>query len=180
MSHMLDSHYLFGLSPAILKHRIFSFSVSSSSLQLSLKTLVYRSPWSYLHSLFYESPHSRDLHVLAPRLVRRINTIFCTPRPFDRPSVATEIAWYPESISLFRGLSVFFDRSPRVVQGGVINPPFSPVIPRSLDFFEPPYHFSNLRHAVFHFERALHHPVAGNDIIGLAMALWRTIGWFLG
>ena len=41
MSHMLDSHYLFGLSPAILKHRIFSFSVSSPSLQSSVKTFVH-------------------------------------------------------------------------------------------------------------------------------------------
>jgi hypothetical protein len=95
MSHMLDSHYLFGLSPAILKHRSLSLLLLLS--QLSVKTLVFCSP-RYLRSLPHEIPHSRDLHVLAPRLARGINTIFCTPRPFDRPSVATEIAWYRNQI----------------------------------------------------------------------------------
>lgn len=75
MSHMLESHYLFRSSPAIqLKHRIFSFSVFFSLSPIICEDTRLLFALNLLSLLGIENPHSRDLHVLAPRLARGLIT----------------------------------------------------------------------------------------------------------
>lgn len=99
---MLDSHYLFGLSSSIqLKHRIFSFSLFSSlspivcegkdsRLLFALKLFTIVAP--------SRNPTLPRSTCFSAQTGKGINNIFCTAHPFDRPSLATEIAWYGHQI----------------------------------------------------------------------------------
>lgn len=133
-----------GLAPQYSSNIASSLSLVFSLLQLSGKTLVYCSLFA-LKLFTIVAPNRKSTFprsaCFSVQTGQGINNISCTPRPCDRPSIATEIAWYGHQIDkpvlTQKAFFFFFLTSHTGLCKGrdQSSPPFSPgVTSRSLDF----------------------------------------------